>query len=225
MKKFMISMGLIGLMAITAACGEESSGDEDPGTEESSGSEDAEAVETTGEEAETQEEAVTKELIEASEGETVENDAGTFTVEHKLDDVGTFEQGPITFNIDSVMAVSGELSEEEFSWTDLEDPNVEFVQVEMSAENSSEETLTFYPDQATITTNTGEQLESDMFLGDYMESEFIGQVNHQGNSVYLLNETNAADLESIRFLADPPSDEEYMTIEVDEEIDEEIEFN
>ena len=43
--------------------------------------------------------------------------------------------------------------------------------------------MSFYLGQATIITNTKEQLESDMLLSEHIEGDYLGQVAHEGHNL------------------------------------------
>ncbi|MBP1969130.1 hypothetical protein J2Z83_001233 [Virgibacillus natechei] len=92
----------------------------------------------------------------------------------------------------------------------------------MEVENTREEDTIFYASQATLTTNTGEQLEPDMFFSEHIDGEFIGPVTKSGSSFYILENSKAEDIESIRLIFSGASNEDWE--DIGEEIDIEIEL-
>ncbi|WP_390216819.1 hypothetical protein [Halobacillus campisalis] len=219
------------LIFILAACGSDDAGPdgesesegsntETEETEDEGSNEDTEASEgeeETGEEMSAEE----NESTDASVGDTVSSDAGEMTLVSRTDDVGTFESGPITMDITKVNGVSGELSQEMQDYMEME--QVEYIQVDMEVSNSSEEDIIFYASQATMITDTGEQLESDMMLSDHIDGEFLGEVNKQGSSFYILENSKAEDVNSVTLRYDPASNSDYEDLGEELEIEVELE--
>lgn len=196
-----------------AACG---------GEAEESGSE-ADASETATEETSASESTETmteeeNENKEASVGDTIKNESGETTLVSRTDDVGTFETGPIVLNIKKVNGASAKFNSETAEILGSE--NVEYIQVDVEVENTSEENVTFYPSQATLTTSTGEQLEPDMLMSEHIDGEFIGAVKKSGTNIYILENSKAEDVESVRLIYSAPVDENYE--DIGEEIDTEV---
>lgn len=86
------------------------------------------------------------------------------------------------------------------------------VALDTSCENTSDGTVYFYIGQSTITTNTKEQVDADMILSDYIDGEFLGNVIHSGNIVYLLQNSAADQVESITVHVDAPTDDSFSPI-------------
>lgn len=89
------------------------------------------------------------------------------------------------------------------------DKEVTLVVIDVSAENTSEDTINFYIDQATLTSNTKEQVDPDMLLSDYIDAEFLGNVIHSGTLMYILPNSTASDVETITLHIDAPHDENF----------------
>ncbi len=202
-----------------SACGQGSSNNDaakesdDQGTEQQN-----EEDSNTADDGETMTQEENKET-EAQVGDTVTSDNGEQTLVSRTDDVGTFESGPINLTIEKVNGVSanlkGDLAEI------METDQLEYIQVDMNVENTSEETVSFYASQATMTTNTGEQLEPDMLMSEHIDGEFIGQVNKSGTSFYILENSKAENVESIRLIFSAASNDNFEDIgeEIDIEVD------
>lgn len=84
---------------------------------------------------------------------------------------------------------------------------------------TSDDTVNFFLGQATLTSNTKEQVESDMFLSEYIDGEFIGNVIHSGNLVYILKNSSAEDITQVSLHIDAPSNSNYETIGEEVSID------
>lgn len=216
MKKFLFMLMVIGLAVFMAACGaEEDSEQQEENTKENSSEVEA-SEEGSDEEAESEE----AESGEASE-DVMETEGGVFTAHAKNEELQTFETGPVVLTIEKVVATSGELNEEgqEFFETD----EIDYIQVDISVENTSDEDISFYAGQGTMSTNTGEQIEPDMWMSDHIEGEMIAGTNGSGTMMYILENSSAEDIESVRLVFDAPLNQDWDTI--DEDLDVEIELN
>ena len=157
---------------------------------------------------------------EAEVGDTVTTEAGEMTLKAQNDDIEAIETGPFIVDIEQVNAVSGELNPQSAEMFGSE--QLEYIQIDMQVENTSEEDLIFYAGQAQIVTNTGEQLESDMWLSDHIDGEFMGGVIQEGTLIYPLEQSQANEIETVRIVISAPQDEDWQ--EVGEEIDFEVEL-
>ena len=157
---------------------------------------------------------------DAKVGDTVKSKAGEMKMVSRNDDVGTFKTGPIKMQIKKVNGVSGKLAGETAEMLDQKE--IEYIQVDMTVENTSEENVTFYASQAVMTTNTREQLEPDMLLSDHIDGEYIGSVKKSGTSFYILENSKAEDVESVRLIYSAPTNSDYE--DIGKEIDIEVEL-
>lgn len=210
----MLSVGLVGLMTVSLGCGEESvdteeTESEDIEAEDTNSSEEAEAGENNSSEEEQQEESDNENVendAEVQPGETVEDENGRVTLISRTDDVGTFESGPIVMEIEKANGASAELEGDLADF--METDQAEYIQVDMTVENTIEEDVTFYASQATLITDTGEQLEPDMWLSDHMDGDYLGAVTKSGSSFYILENSTAEEVESIELRYSAASDTE-----------------
>lgn len=126
----------------------------------------------------------------------------------------TGESGPFKYAIKAIQvskltATTDEMAE----LLEIEkDTEVTLVVMDVSVENTTDATNYIYFDQATLTTNTKEQVESNMWLSDYIDGEYLGAVIHEGSIYYVLKNTNADDLTNITLHVDAPYDENFDTI-------------
>ncbi|QQK79642.1 hypothetical protein HUG20_06955 [Salicibibacter cibi] len=152
-------------------------------------------------------------------GETVSDENGEQTLVSLADEVGTFESGPVVLEIEKANGVSAAFEAEPAML--LDDPEVEYIQVDMNVENTSEDDVMFYASQATLITDTGEQLEPDMMLSDHIDGDYFGQVSKDGSSFYILENSNADDVESIELRYNAAHDENFedlgedISVEID----------
>ncbi|MBZ9536901.1 hypothetical protein KGR20_22340 [Cytobacillus oceanisediminis] len=73
------------------------------------------------------------------------------------------------------------------------------VGVKMQIENTtSDKIYTTYPDQATLVTSTGEQVDADMFISDHLGGEIHEGVIKEGNIIFYLERGNAESIEWIK---------------------------
>lgn len=213
---------LVGMMLFLAACSDDSkdssagTSTEDEGTAEASAEEESNSEEN--------EESATEENDENTEsevGDVVTNEGGESTLVSKTDNIGTFESRPIELTINKVNGVSMAVNED---YVDaFETDQLEYIQVDMEVENTSDDNVDFYASQAILTTSTGEQLEPDFLMSDHIDGEFFGNVNKSGSSYYVLENSKAEDVESVRLIFSGTSDENFETI--GEDIDVEIDLN
>ncbi|AWG44161.1 hypothetical protein BEH_24225 [Priestia filamentosa] len=79
---------------------------------------------------------------------------------------------------------------------------VRVVLVDMKVKNTADQDITFYPDQAILTTDTGEQVESDL-LGDDLGGDFLGKVEKEGMAMWVLKD-HEKELKNIKMIISPP---------------------
>jgi hypothetical protein len=195
MKKLIFSAAIVSALML-GACGDE---EKDTSANDTSASEDA--VET---EKETAEETKDSD-IEEDENMRVEN----FYTNKELNVTGT--AGPMKYNISAVQLKKITLKTEEAA--SLFDANVgdeiQGITIALDGENTSEEDISFYLGQATIITNTKEQLEPDMLLSEHIEGEYLGNVTHEGYNFYVLKNSTVDQLESIEIRISAPTNSNF----------------
>lgn len=93
------------------------------------------------------------------------------------------------------------------------DQKAGLVVVNFDVENTSTDTISWYPDQATITTNTREQADTNMFLNDGdVGGDYIGNVKKSGQVMFILPNSDAKDLKQVSVHIDGPYDSNYNTV-------------
>lgn len=222
MKRKIVALFLSGILATSiVACGEPEKVESektvvetnDSGTEEQVG----ENKEEAGEEADQQETETesSEEADESTVGEVVEENGMRkvpVITDKELNRSG--ETGPFKYSINA-MQVSKltATTDDSAQMIGIEkDKEVTLVVIDVSAENTSQDKNYFYIDQATLTTNTKEQVEADMMLSDYIDAEFIGNVVHSGTLYYILQNSSADDISQINLHIDAPHNEGFENI-------------
>ena len=192
MKKFLILSLALCLGIILGACGSKDTVKKDDTKKESSASENKD---TDNKKEDVQED-------ENLKGKNVYTNK-------KLNINGT--TGPIKYEIKAVQLKEMEPKNEETA--DLlgvkVGEKVNAVTIELSGENTSEKDVNFYLGQATIVTNTKEQLEPEMLLSEHIEGEYLGKVKNEGHNVYILKKSSVKDLKSIELRVDAPTDNNF----------------
>lgn len=201
MKKKLLATLLVATMAVSlVACG---------------GSETVESEKEVVEETDDATEEETEEVDESTVGEVVEENGlrkVPVITDKELNRTG--ETGPFKYSIKAIQiskltATNDEMAE----MLEIEkDKEVTLVVMDVSVENTTDATNYIYFDQATLTTNTKEQVETNWVLSDYIDGEYLGAVIHEGSIFYILKNTNADDLTNITLHIDAPFDESFENI-------------
>lgn len=108
-----------------------------------------------------------------------------------------YESGPFILTLDSVGLARMEVPEESAFFFD-DKSEVNLVILGVSVENTSDETLAFYPDQGTLVTDTKEQKEANLFLSDDLGGDFYGQVKKEG-AITIIIDSEPEDINRMSF--------------------------
>lgn len=199
-KKLLLLILTFTLGIVLAACGDNGSND----TTESAAQDEQEEVaeESTEDSGETDEDV---------DDNVEESDIGTMTIAYKNKELNeTAESGPISLEVKGVQVADLEVAEDYVDIFDGED-ELTVITVLMRAENSSEDTVSMYPDQATLTTDTGEQVEADLFFSDDVGGDFFGEVSKEGEIIFFVD-SPAEDIGEINLIINGAHDENFETI-------------
>ena len=159
----------------------------------------AEAEESTDEESSTE------------EMDVQESELGTNKIYMKNKSLTIMEtMGPIQFAIDKVQTSRLQVNE---VYRDSFDGAEEVTVVAMNviAENTIDDAISFYPDQGTIVTNTGEQVEADLFFSDDVGGDFLGKVKKEGNVLFFVK-AKPEELTEVKFFTSGPSNEAFERV-------------
>lgn len=145
---------------------------------------------------------------ETTDPNNEKSDFGMKKIQYTKDNLGIAKKlGPIDFKINSVQI--SRLMIDEPSRAIFEDKEeVTLIILGVDVENMSDDTVSFYPDQAVLTTNTGEQIDAEMMFVDEIGGDFIGKVKKSGEIVFLA-ESDPKEITNIKYIVDGPSDENF----------------
>ncbi|WP_214711566.1 MULTISPECIES: hypothetical protein [unclassified Exiguobacterium] len=118
--------------------------------------------------------------------------------------------GSVNFAIDKVQTSRLTVNEAYRDSFDGQE-KVTVVAMNMIVENTIDETVNFYPDQATLVTNTEEQVTADLWFSDDVGGEFLGKVKKEGNVLFFVK-AMPEELEDVKVVIDGPSDANYQSI-------------
>lgn len=214
MKKLIFSAALVLSLTALAACGDEET-KETISTEETATTTETEEVEnepTT----ETETEEVEKEAAEevsSTDEEVTESELGKMTVHYKNKEVNqAFESGTVKGSLNKIQVATLEVAPDYKSMFDDQDI-VTVVTAEMAVENTVDETVAFYPDQATLVTDTGKQVDADMLLSDSIGGDYLGVVKKEGNVIWVMPHDEA--ITSVAIHISGASDAEFNSLSED----------
>lgn len=119
----------------------------------------------------------------------------------------TETMGPIQFAIDKVQTSRLTVAEAYRDSFDGQE-EVTVVAMNMIVENTVDETMSFHPNQATLVTNTGEQVSSHLWFSDDVGGEFLGKVKKEGNVLFFVK-AKPEELTDLKIVIDGPFDENF----------------
>ena len=146
-----------------------------------------------------------------NEGEVTENEIGKITVVNKKKDINqTFQSGPVNLTINAIQTATLEPSE---SYKDMFDgkEKLTIVTINMKTENTSDDTVGIYPNQAVLTTNTGEQVDADIWLSDDLGGDFYGKVSKEGDVIFQLD-SPAEEISNMKLIIEGAHDTDYNSL-------------
>lgn len=205
MKKLMYGILCSSILLLTACGGNEDSSSTSSNEEETvQETTQTETVETTDDKNE-----------EKADENVEENDQIKVVYTYKNKELGIVgETGPIKYEIPAVQLseITPKTEEAANLFETTVGEKVYAITIDMNGENTSEEDISFYLGQATIITNTKEQLDPDMFLSEHIEGDYLGQVRHEGHNVYILKNSTVEDLKTIEVRVDAPINSNFDTV-------------
>lgn len=182
MKKRLIFSAALVLSLGLAACGEEKA-KEEPQKEETQTPVSTDKKEDT--------EKVDKKEETDGVGETTESELGKMTVLYKDKELNmAVNSGPVNATLDKIQLATMEPSESSKEMFGGQD-KVTIVTIEASAENTVDDTTNYYLNQAKLVTDTGQQVDSDIWFSDDVGGEFLGKVKKNGNIIWVLKHDEA----------------------------------
>lgn len=122
----------------------------------------------------------------------------------------TYESGPMKLTVNALQIAKLNPSDNYKEMFDGKD-EVTVITMAVDVENTSEDTISFYPDQSTIVTDTKEQKEASLILSDELGGDFIGNVKKSGNIIYILD-SKAEEVHSLKFVIEGASNSNFETV-------------
>ncbi|MGD7045956.1 hypothetical protein [Jeotgalibacillus proteolyticus] len=144
---------------------------------------------------------------------TEENEEQKVTFVYQDTDVNHIgEVGPIQFSIDAVELVSIEIKDEMMAaqWEREVGDEIHAFAIAMGFENTVDQDLDFFVPGIKAITNTKEQLQTDYSMSEHPDTQFLGQVAHDGVLVYVLEKSTVQELETIELRIPTASDADYV---------------
>lgn len=207
MKNKILSLFFASTLLLTA-CGDDTAVSEDEQTtedeiEEVESTEDKEIVE----EDEVEETAKSEDDPEQQPGDIIEAQAGIreiLAVNYGINE--SLESGPFTITVKNAQLSQFKPSEDMIEFFGSDD--LAMVTLEVEAVNNSEDTNTIYPDQGIIVTDTGHQVDADLFLSDDVGGDFHGEVTKSGD-IFFFFEDDASEVKNVRFIVASGHDDDF----------------
>lgn len=192
-------------------CGETDEATTSETTEQTDQSTEEETT-SSSEGSESSEDEATSEGIGGSEEFEVEEDEiGVSQIYMKNRNLGIEEKiGPIIFQIDKVQTLRLQVSSDfRFMFDDKKE--VTIVSFNVIVENTSDDTVSFYPNQARLVTNTGEQVDANIIVSEDVGGEFLGKVKKEGGVLFQVD-SMPAELTEVRFVVEGPYNDQFNSI-------------
>ncbi|MDI3234153.1 hypothetical protein QK289_03965 [Exiguobacterium antarcticum] len=206
MKNLIIGTSLT-VALMLAGCAEENA--DTKKSEHSTASKTEKKEETNSEEKEvaTEDSSVKKEETAKVE----KSEMGTKTIHFTNKKLGiSTKLGPINFHINMVQTSRLKINK---GYEDMfDDKNeVTLIVLNVDVENTIDDSTNFYPNQATLTTNTGEQINAEVVYSDDVGGEFIGKVKKSGNIIFVA-QSNPKEITNVKFIVEGPSDASFTSL-------------
>ena len=152
---------------------------------------------------------------ESKTGEVVEKDGlkkVPVITDKKLNKKG--KTGPIKYNVKAIQVSKLTATTDDMAQALGIEKGKEagLVAMDVEVENTSDDTINFYFDQGKLTTNTKEQVESDIILSDSIDGEYLGKVSHKGTLMFILKNGKADKVNDLKLFVDAPSDKDFNTV-------------
>lgn len=175
-------------------------------------SEDDDTKDSKVEEETTQAEEVVDKEEGVEEGEVIENEIGEFTILKKNKEVNEdTTSGPIELSITGIQLAELKVAKDMKELFDNKE-EVGVITVGMKVENTEDTDVSIYPDQAVLTTNSGDQIDADLLLSDDVGGDFYGKVIKEGEVIFLLD-LPVDDIEEVKLIINHAHDDDFESYE------------
>lgn len=209
-RHWLFSLPLVFLMG----CGETDEATTSETTEQTEQSTENETTSSSEGSESSKDEATSEGIGGSKEFEVEEDEIGVSQIYMKNRNLGIEEKiGPIIFQIDKVQTLRLQVSSDfRFMFDDKKE--VTIVSFNVIVENTSDDTVSFYPNQARLVTNTGEQVDANIIVSEDVGGEFLGKVKKEGGVLFQVD-SMPAELTEVRFVVEGPYNDQFNTIAED----------
>lgn len=141
----------------------------------------------------------------------VETELGTLYLTYREKELDfKAESGPIELTVSGVQI--GDLDEaEEHKGLFGKGKEVAIITITMESLNTSNEPISFYPNKAILTTETGDDIEADTFFSDMIGGAYEGEVDTKGDVVFIVD-SKAKDIGQLNLQILGPKDEDDKSL-------------
>ncbi|UTT43796.1 DUF4352 domain-containing protein [Exiguobacterium aurantiacum] len=148
------------------------------------------------------------ETVVEENAEVYDSEIGINTIHMKNTELTMNEtMGSVQFNVNKIQTSRLNVAEDYLDMFDGKD-EVTLVVVNVTAENTVDDTIHFYPDQGTLVTNTGEQIDANLWFSDDVGGDFLGKVKKEGNVMFMAD-AMPEELTEVRFIVGGPTNTDY----------------
>lgn len=144
-----------------------------------------------------------KEISNPEVGRTIKNETGEFTLIKKAELNEEYSTGSMTVTVTGATVQHVQVAEGYIDFFDSRE--FATVVIHVTVRNNSEDDICFYPDQAVLVTNTGEQVDGPhMFISDHIGGTFFGKIVKDGAVAYILPKSEAQEIEWVKLIMSAP---------------------
>lgn len=198
MKKLSLTFLLSALLVLLAACGDEGTEPKEVEVNEPN------TVDSSNEESE--EEA-------KEESNVSESEIGKMTTLYQNEELNiNIESGTVKATLNKVRYATLEPAEEYKSKFD-DEKIITLITIDATVENTVDSTVNFYLNQATLVTDTGQQVDADLWFSDSVGGDFLGVVKKEGNINWVLKHDE--DIKKITLHISGASDDNFNRLSED----------
>ncbi|MBP0021242.1 MAG: hypothetical protein J7647_27270 [Cyanobacteria bacterium SBLK] len=142
-------------------------------------------------------------------GDTTEANGNKMTLVKIARPEESVETGPMTLTVKTVALTEFEPSEQ-MAGVLQKEGEFTLASLTVEVENASDDTVSFYPDQATIVAGQ-EQAQANLILTEQVGGDFIGKVKKTGKVAFVLD-TPAEDIESFKVVVNAPNNKQLQSM-------------
>lgn len=168
--------------------------------------------ETSNENANKDVEETTKEEVN-EESNVSETEIGKMTTIYENEDLNIpIESGSVKGTLNSISYVTFEPNpDNKLAINDGE--TVTLITIDATVENTTDSNVSFYPDQATLVTDTNQEVKADYSLSDAVGGDFIGAVKKEGIIQWVLKHDE--NIKKVTLKIDGAVDEKFNGLSED----------